>query len=72
MSGKTKVFEIGSLTHHRRFVDQLTYITSGISVASHAYQVYDNKWFQYNGNKWIECEEPEIVDSIEELNVQQL
>ena len=68
---KTKVIEISSALGIRRFADQLTYFRHGTSIASHTLQ-NDNKWFTWNGDGWVECEEPEIVTYVEELKRQEL
>ena len=68
---KTKVIEIGSVGSIRRFADQLTYLSHGVSIASHVLHE-DGKWIIWNGDGWIECEEPEIVTYVEELKRQEL
>ena len=68
---KTKVIEIESVHGIRRFADQLTYFRHGVSLASRVIQE-DGKWFIWNGDGWIECEEPEIVTYVEQLNRQEL
>lgn len=68
---KTKVIEISSVNGIKRFADQLTHLTHGVSIASHVLQE-DGKWYIWNGNGWIECEEPEIVTYVEKLNRQEL
>ena len=82
---QTKVFEIDSYIDpktkivSRRFIDQLAYIrqkdyfsyNKPIISASHILRK-DGKWEIWNGNGWSDTEEPIIVKTTNELNVQEL
>ena len=82
---KIKVFEIDSYIEpktkivSRRFVDQLAYFrqkdywgyNKPVITASHILRE-DGKWEIWNGNGWSDTEEPIIVKTTKELNIQEL